>query len=49
MRSYPLYNKLYFTLGRGSNGLGEILPSLIEVANLLQARQRGREKLKEQR
>src|SRR5271170_856533 len=31
---YPLYNKLYFTLGqRGSNGLGDILPTLIAVAN----------------
>jgi L-ribulokinase len=31
---YPLYNKLYFTLGqRGSDGLGDILPTLIAVAN----------------
>src|SRR5580700_4933039 len=31
---YPLYNKLYFTLGqRGSNGLGDVLPTLIAVAN----------------
>jgi L-ribulokinase len=31
---YPLYSKLYFTLGqRGSNGLGDILPTLIAVAN----------------
>ena len=30
---YPLYSKLYFTLGqRGSNGLGDILPTLIAVA-----------------
>jgi L-ribulokinase len=30
---YPLYSKLYFTLGqRGSDGLGEILPKLIAVA-----------------
>jgi L-ribulokinase len=30
---YPLYNKLYFTLGqRGKDGLGDILPSLIAVA-----------------
>ena len=30
---YPLYNKLYFTLGqRGSDGLGDILPKLIAVA-----------------
>jgi L-ribulokinase len=31
---YPLYNKLYFTLGqRGSDGLGDVLPTLIAVAN----------------
>jgi L-ribulokinase len=31
---YPLYSKLYFTLGqRGRDGLGEILPALIAVAN----------------
>jgi L-ribulokinase len=30
---YPLYNKLYFTLGqRGSDSLGDILPTLIAVA-----------------
>jgi L-ribulokinase len=30
---YPLYNKLYFTLGRsGGDGLGEILPTLIAVS-----------------
>ncbi|MFZ0320426.1 MAG: ribulokinase [Candidatus Sulfotelmatobacter sp.] len=30
---YPLYNKLYFSLGqRGNDGLGDILPSLIAVA-----------------
>jgi L-ribulokinase len=30
---YPLYSKLYFSLGqRGSNGLGDILPKLIAVA-----------------
>src|SRR5271156_6358537 len=30
---YPLYSKLYFTLGqRGSDGLGAILPTLIAVA-----------------
>jgi L-ribulokinase len=30
---YPLYSKLYFTLGqRSSNGLGEILPKLIAVS-----------------
>ena len=30
---YPLYSKLYFTLGqRGSDGLGDILPTLITVA-----------------
>ena len=30
---YPLYSKLYFTLGqRGRDGLGDILPSLIAVA-----------------
>jgi L-ribulokinase len=30
---YPLYNKLYFTLGRSSaDGLGDILPTLIAVA-----------------
>jgi L-ribulokinase len=30
---YPLYSKLYFTLGqRGSDGLGDILPKLIAVA-----------------
>src|ERR1700728_3553900 len=32
-RLYPLYRKLYFALGqRGSNGLGDILPTLIAVA-----------------
>jgi L-ribulokinase len=31
---YPMYSKLYFTLGqRGRDGLGEILPALIAVAN----------------
>ena len=30
---YPLYSKLYFTLGqRGSDGLGDILPTLITAA-----------------
>jgi L-ribulokinase len=30
---YPLYSRLYFALGqRGSNGLGDILPSLMAVA-----------------
>jgi L-ribulokinase len=30
---YPLYNKLYFTLGqRGNDSLGDILPTLIAVA-----------------
>jgi L-ribulokinase len=30
---YPLYSKLYFTLGqRGNDGLGEILPTLIALA-----------------
>ena len=30
---YPLYNKLYFTLGqRGNDGLGDILPTLIAVS-----------------
>jgi L-ribulokinase len=30
---YPLYSKLYFTMGqRGGNGLGDILPTLIAVA-----------------
>ncbi len=30
---YPLFSKLYFTLGsRGSDGLGDILPTLISVA-----------------
>jgi L-ribulokinase len=30
---YPLYSKLYFTLGqRGNDGLGDILPTLIAVA-----------------
>jgi L-ribulokinase len=30
---YPLYSKLYFTLGqRGSDGLGDILPTLVTVA-----------------
>ena len=30
---YPLYNKLYFTLGqRGGDGLGDILPTLIAVS-----------------
>jgi L-ribulokinase len=32
-RLYALYNKLYFTLGQpGSDGLGDILPTLIAVA-----------------
>jgi L-ribulokinase len=32
-RLYPLYSKLYFTLGeRGSNDLGDVLPTLIAVA-----------------
>src|ERR1700729_1946637 len=32
-RLYPLYRKLYFALGqRGSDGLGDILPSLMAVA-----------------
>jgi L-ribulokinase len=32
-RLYPLYNKLYFALGqRDSDGVGDILPTLIEVA-----------------
>ena len=31
---YPLYSKLYFTLVQpGSNGLGDVLPTLIAVAN----------------
>jgi L-ribulokinase len=29
---YPLYSKLYFSLGRSGEGLGEILPKLIAVA-----------------
>src|SRR5215469_14428684 len=30
---YPLFNKLYFTLGRpGSDGIGEVLPKLIALA-----------------
>jgi L-ribulokinase len=30
---YPLFSKLYFTLGqRGGNGMGDILPTLIAVA-----------------
>jgi L-ribulokinase len=30
---YPLYSKLYFTLGqRSSNGLGEVLPKLIAIS-----------------
>jgi L-ribulokinase len=30
---YPLYSKLYFTLGQhGSDSLGDILPTLIRVA-----------------
>ena len=33
---YPLYSKLYFTLGqRGADGLGDILPTLIAVAELM--------------
>ena len=32
-RLYPLYSKLYFVLGqRGSDGMGDILPTLIAVA-----------------
>jgi len=30
---YPLYSKLYFSLGqRGDDGLGDVLPTLINVA-----------------
>jgi L-ribulokinase len=30
---YPLYNRLYFSLGkRGADGLGDVLPTLIAVA-----------------
>ena len=32
-RLYPLYSKLYFALGqRGGDGMGDILPTLIAVA-----------------
>jgi L-ribulokinase len=32
-RLYPLYNKLYFSLGqRGADGIGDVLPTLIAVA-----------------
>ena len=32
-RLYPLYNKLYFALGRrGGDGMGDVLPTLIAVA-----------------
>ena len=35
---YPLYSKLYFTLGqRGTNGLGDVLPKLIEIAQSVAA------------
>jgi L-ribulokinase len=38
-RLYPLYSKLYFSLGlRGSEGLGELLPTLIEVAESVAGR-----------
>ena len=32
---YPLYSKLYFSLGQtGSDGLGDVLPTLIAVAEI---------------
>ncbi len=31
-RLYPLYSQLYFTLGRPGSGIGNVLPTLIEVA-----------------
>jgi len=35
---YPLYSKLYFSLGqRGRNGLGDILPTLMSVAEAVVA------------
>jgi L-ribulokinase len=37
---YPLYNKLYFTLGqRGGDGLGDILPTLIAVSQAAMGKQ----------
>jgi len=37
---YPLYNKLYFTLGqRGGDGLGNILPTLIAVSQAAMGKQ----------
>ena len=37
---YPLYSKLYFTLGqRGGDGLGDILPTLIAVAQAAMGKQ----------
>src|SRR5215831_11252984 len=38
---YPLFNKLYFTLGRpGSDGIGEVLPKLIALAESTNHEQR---------
>ena len=34
---YPLYSKLYFALGQRENALGEILPTLIAVAESTRA------------
>jgi L-ribulokinase len=46
---YPLYNRLYFTLGqRGSDGLGDILPALIAVQGRQQALQPGARRSEEQ-
>jgi L-ribulokinase len=39
---YPLYSKLYFTLGQpGSDGLGDILPTLIAVSQSVAAQATG--------
>jgi L-ribulokinase len=39
---YPLYNRLYFTLGQpGGNGLGDILPALMAVAQSVTGRATG--------
>jgi L-ribulokinase len=39
---YPLFNKLYFTLGRpGSDGIGEVLPKLIALAESANHKDKG--------
>jgi L-ribulokinase len=47
---YPLYSKLYFSLGqRGNDGLGDVLPTLIAVAETAMSRTTGQRKSEEHR